>query len=76
MLAEVEFCPLIGLTGTDGVNLETLFMNLLVVADTYIYKNVGNCLVVKNGGRHHVLLAHMEHLGEAGWNRRLVDFQM
>ena len=58
------------------MNLETLFMNLLVVADTYIYKNVGNCLVVKNGGRHHVLLAHMEHLGEAGWNRRLVDFQM
>ena len=66
---EVEFCPSIGLIGTDGVDLETLFMNLLVVSATYIYEDVGNCLVVKNGGSYHVFLAHMEYLGETGWKR-------
>ena len=76
VLVEVKFGPSIGLIGTDGVNLETLFMNLLVVSDTYIYKDVGNCLVQKNGGRYHVFLAHMDYLGETGWNRRPVDFQM
>ena len=50
MLVEVEFCLSIGLIGIDGVDLETLFMNLLVVSDTYIYEDVGNCLVVKKGG--------------------------
>ena len=76
MLVEVEFCPSIGHVGADGVNLETLFMNLLVVSDTYIYEDVGNCLVVKNGGGYHVFLAHVEYLGETAWNRRPVDFQM
>ena len=71
----VEFSPSIGLVGADGVNLETLFMNLLVVSDTYTHEGVGNCLVVKNGGRYHVVLAHMEYLGETGWNRRPLDFQ-
>ena len=51
-------------------------MHLLVVTDTYIYEDVGNCLVVKNGGSYHVFLAHMEYLGETGSNRRPVDFQM
>ena len=59
MLVEVEFCRSIGLIGADGVDLETLFTNLLVVSDTYIYGDVGNGLVVKNGGRYHVFLAHM-----------------
>ena len=45
-------------------------MNLLVVLDTYVYESVGNCLVVKNGGRYHAFLAQMEYLGETGWNRR------
>ena len=76
MLVEVDFCPSIGLVGADGVDLETLFMNLLVVSDTYIYEDVGNCLVVKNGDSYRVFLAHMEYLGETGWNRRPVDFQM
>ena len=76
VLMEVGFCPPIGLIGTDDVDLETLFMNLLVVSDTYIYEDVGNCLVVKNGDSYHVFLAHMEYLGETGWNRRPVDFQM
>ena len=75
MLVEVEFCASIGLIGADGVDLETLFMNLLVVSDTYIYEGVGNCLVVKNGGRYHVFLAHMECFGETGWNRRPLEFQ-
>ena len=47
----------------------------LGLPDTYIYENVGNRLVVKNGGRYHIFLAHMEYLGEAGWNQRPVDFQ-
>ena len=76
VLVEVEFCPSIGLIDTDGVNLEALFMNLLVVSDTYIYEDVGNCLVVKNGGGYRVLLAHMEYLGVTGWIRRPVGFQM
>ena len=76
MLVEVEFCPSIGLVGADGVDLETLFMNLLVILDTYIYEDVGNCLVVKNGDSYRVFLAYMEYLGETGWNRRPVDFQM
>ena len=76
MLVKVEFCPSIGLVGADGVDLGTLFMNLSVVSDTYIFEDVGNCLVVKNGGRYHIFLVHMEHLGEAGWNRRPVEFQM
>ena len=74
-MVEVAFCPPIGLIGTDGVDLEIPFMNLLVVSDTYIYEDDGNYLLVKNGGRNHVLLAHMEHLGEAGWKRRPVEFQ-
>ena len=45
-------------------------MHPLVVSDTYIYEGVGNCLLVENGGRYHVLLAHMECLGEMGWKRR------
>ena len=45
----VEFSPSIGLVGADGVDLETLFMNLLVVSDTYAHEGVGNCLVAKNG---------------------------
>ena len=76
VLVEVGFCPSIGLIGTDGVDLETLFMHLSVVSDTCIYEDVGNCLVVKNGGRYHVFLAHMECLGTTGWNRRPVDFQI
>ena len=75
MLLEVEFCPSIGLISADGVDLGTLFMNLLVVSDTYIYEGVGNCLVVKNGGRDHVFLAHMEYLGETGWKQRRLDLQ-
>ena len=75
MLVEVEFSPSIGLIGANGLDLENLFMNVLVVSDTYIYEGVGNCLVVKNGGRYHVFLAHMEYLGETGWNRRPLDFQ-
>ena len=73
---EVELCPSIGPVGADNVDLETLFMHLLVVTDTYIYEDVENCLVVTNRGRHHVFLADMEHLGEAGWKRRPVEFQM
>ena len=76
MLVEVEFYPSFGPIGADGVDLETLFMNLLVVSDTYIYEDVGNCLMVKNGGGYRVFLAHMEYLGETGSNRRPVDFQM
>ena len=76
MLVEVDFCPSIGLVSADGVNLETLFVNLLVASDPYIYEGVGNCLVVKNGGGYHVVLAHMEHLGEPGWKRRPLKFQM
>ena len=53
--------------------LETLFMNLLVVSDTYIHEGVGNCLVVKNGGRYRVFLAHMEYLGETCWKRRHLE---
>ena len=75
-MVEVGFCPPIGLIGADGVHLETLFMNLLIASDTYMYENVGNYLLVKNGGRYRVLLVHMEYLGEAGWNRRPVDFQI
>ena len=75
VLAEVEFFPSIELIGADGVDLETLFMNVLVASDDYIYKGVGNCLVVKNGGRYHVFLAHMEYLGETGWNSEALDFQ-
>ena len=37
-------------------------MSLMGVSATYIYKDVGNCLVVKNGGRYHVFLAHMESM--------------
>ena len=73
MLVEVEFCASIGPIGADGVDLETLFMNLLVVSDTYIYKGLGNCLVVKNGGGYHVFLAHMEFLGETCCNRRHLE---
>ena len=62
MLVEVEFYPSFGLIGADGVDLETLFMNLLVVSATYIYEDVGNCLVVKNGDIYRVFLAYMEHL--------------
>ena len=58
------------------MDLEALFIHSLVVSDTCIYGGVGNCLVVENGGRHHVLLTHMEHHGEAGWKRRPVDFQI
>ena len=58
MLVEDEFCHSIGLVGTDGVDLETLFMNPLVVPDTYIYEDVGNFLVVKNGGVSCLLGAH------------------
>ena len=76
MLVKVEFYPSFGPIGADGVDLETLFMNLLVVSDTYIYEDVGNCLMVKNGGGYRVFLAHMEYLGETGSNRRPVDFQM
>ena len=47
----------------------------LGLSDAYIYEDVGNCLLVKNVGRYHVFLAHMEYLGEAGWNQRPVDFQ-
>ena len=75
MLVEVEFSPSIGLIGTDNINVETLFMHLSVASDTCIYRGVGNCLVVKNGGRSHVSLAHMEYNGETGWNWRFVDFQ-
>ena len=75
-LVEVEFCPSIGLIGTDGMDLEALFINLLVVSDTYIYAGVRNCLVVTNGYGYRVLLAHMEYLGETGWIRRPVHFQM
>ena len=38
-------------------------MHPLVVSDTYMYEGFGNCLLVENGGRYHVLLAHMECLG-------------
>jgi len=75
VLVEVEFCPSIGLIGTDGVDLETLFMNLLVVSDTHICKDVRNCLVVKNGDSYRVFLAHMEYLGETGWKRRRLELQ-
>ena len=75
MLVEVEFCLSIGLIGIDGVDLETLFMNLLVVSDTYTHEGIGNCLVVKNGGLYHAFLAPMEHLGESGWNRRHLEPQ-
>ena len=59
---ELEFCPSIALIGADGVDLETLFIHLLVVSNTYIYEDVGNCLVVKNGDIYRVFLAYMEHL--------------
>ena len=75
MLKEVEFYPSFGLIGADGVDLETLFMNLVVVSDTYTYEDVENCLVVKNGDSYRVFLAHMEYLGETGWKRRPVEFQ-
>ena len=75
VVVEVEFPPSIGHFGADSVDLETLFMNVLVASDDYIYKGVGNCLVVKNGGRYHVFLAHMEYLGETGWNSEALDFQ-
>ena len=73
VLVEVEFCSSIGLIDADGVDLETLFMNLLVASDTYICEGVGNCLVVKNGGRYRVFLAHIEYLGETCWNRRHLE---
>ena len=75
MLVEVEFCPSSGLIGADGLDLETPFMNALVVSNTYTCEDVGNCLVVKNGGRYHVFLAHMEYLGESGWKRRDLEPQ-
>ena len=74
VLVEVEFSPSIGLIGADNINVEILFMHLSVVSDTYIYEGVRNCLVVKNGGRYHVFLAHMKYLGETGWKRRPVEF--
>ena len=76
MKVEVEFCPSFGLIGANGVDLETLFMNLLVVSPSYIYEDVRNCLVVTNGYGYCVLMAHMEYLGETGWIQRPVDFQM
>ena len=75
-LVEAEIWPQIGPIGTDKLDADTFSMNPLVVSDTYIYKDVGNCLMVKNGGGYRVFLAHMEYLGETGWNRRPVDFQM
>ena len=51
VLVEVTFCASIGLIGADGVTLKTLFMNLLVVSDTYIYEGVGNFLMVKERGQ-------------------------
>ena len=51
VVVEVEFCASIGLIGADVVDLETLFMNLLVVSDTYIYEGVGNFLMVKERGQ-------------------------
>ena len=50
-------------------------MNLLVVSDTHICKDVRNCLVVKNGDSYRVFLAHMEYLGEKGWKRRRLELQ-
>ena len=76
---EVEFCPSNGLTGGDGVDLETHFMNLLVVSDTYTHEGIGNCLVVKNGGRCRVFLAYMEYLGGNGLEpeaRRIPDMKL
>ena len=72
---EVEFCPPIGLIGTDNINVQTIFMNLLVVSDTYICEDVGDCLVVQRYGRHLVCLVHVEFLGETGWKRRRIELQ-
>ena len=74
-VVEVEFPPSIGHFGADSVDLETLFMNVLVVSDTHIYYGVGNCLVAKNGGRHRVFMARMEYHGETSWNRRHLEPQ-
>ena len=75
VVVEVEFPSSIGHFGADSVDLETLFMNLLVVSDTYIFEGVGNCSVVTNGGSYHVFLAHIVCLGETGWNRRRTELQ-
>ena len=67
-------CPSIGLIGADGVDLETLVMNLLVVSPTcsYVYGEITNCLVVQRIGRY---LLSSWHTWRTGSNRRLVDFQ-
>ena len=54
----------------DGFSLDPL-----VLSDTFICEDVGNCLVVKNGGRHHVFSVHVEFLDETGWKRRRLKLQ-
>ena len=74
-----EFCPSIGLIGADGVDLETLFVNLLIVSPSYIYGGIRNCLVVQRIGRYLVLLAHMGNILENGLEpeaRRLPDLKL
>ena len=55
----------------DAFSVDTLGLSA-----TCMYVGVDKCLLVKNGGRYHVFLAHMEYLGEVGWNRGPVEFQM
>ena len=76
VLVGVGFCPSIGPTGADNVDLETLSVHLSVISASCMYKGVGNCLVVKERGRCHIFLAHLEHLVELCWALRPVEFQM
>ena len=46
-LVEVEFCLRIGSAGTDNIDLETLFILLLIISVRYMYGAVENCLLVK-----------------------------
>ena len=72
---EVGLLPSLGLVSSDGVGIRTVSMNPLVVPDTYIYRGVRNCLMVKNGSKYHVFLAHMEYLEEPGWKYCPLEFQ-
>ena len=79
MLVDDGFLPPIGPIGADGVDIPEFFMVPSILSAIYIYKGVGNCLVVKNRGRYHVFLAHMEYLGETGWKReatRIPDMKL
>ena len=68
------FCPSIEHVGTNTMSMWRLnIMNPLVVPAIYINEDDGKCLVLKDGGGHHVVLAHMKYLNETGWKRRPLE---